>query len=165
MSSSPGSEGAFTPSQRAGLESRRTDQNRTLEAIHELERALESAAPGRETPWRDGVIAALTVLDEATAAETENAARPDGLLSDVARTQPRLRNRVRGLRIQYRHLRDAVAALRRELDEPTEAVPDFADLRQRIGWLLAALRHQRARESDLIYEAYYEAFRADVGDG
>ena len=30
---------------------------------------------------------------------------------------------------------------------------------------MTALRHQRARESDLIYEAYYEAFRADLVEG
>jgi hypothetical protein len=35
------------------------------------------------------------------------------LLSDIARTQPWLRNRVRGLRIHYGQLRDAIAALRR----------------------------------------------------
>ena len=29
-------------------------------------------------------------------------------------------------------------------------------------WVLTALRHVRARESDLIYEAYYDAFRADL---
>ncbi|MHB8294255.1 MAG: hypothetical protein ACYDH5_06420 [Acidimicrobiales bacterium] len=29
--------------------------------------------------------------------------------------------------------------------------------------VLFGLRHQRARESDLIYEAYYDAFRADLG--
>jgi DNA repair ATPase RecN len=164
MSSSSDSEAAFTPEQRAGLESRRTDQDRTLAAIHELEEALESAAPGREAPWRDRVISALKVLDEATAAEGENAARADSLLSDVARTQPRLRNRVRGLRIRYRQLQDAIAALRRELDDAGEAPPDFADLRQRAGWLLTALRHQRARESDFIYEAYYDAFKADLGE-
>ncbi len=42
---------------------------------------------------------------------------------------------------------------------------DFADLRERLAWLMTALRHQRARESDLIYEAYYEAFKADLGEG
>jgi hypothetical protein len=29
-------------------------------------------------------------------------------------------------------------------------------------WLLTALRHQRSRESDLIYEAYYDAFATDL---
>jgi hypothetical protein len=32
-----------------------------------------------------------------------------------------------------------------------------------MAWTLAALRHPRCRESDLIYEAYYEAFRTDLG--
>ena len=39
---------------------------------------------------------------------------------------------------------------------------DFADIRQRLAWVLTALRHQRARESDLIYEAYYDAFHVDL---
>jgi len=30
-------------------------------------------------------------------------------------------------------------------------------------WCVTGLRYQRARESDLIYEAYYEAFRIDLG--
>jgi hypothetical protein len=45
----------------------------------------------------------------------------------------------------------------------THAEPsDFADLRQRVAWVLTALRHVRARESDLLYEAYYDAFRIDL---
>ena len=39
---------------------------------------------------------------------------------------------------------------------------DYADVRQRLSWLLTALRHQRARESDLIYEAYYDAFDTEL---
>jgi hypothetical protein len=75
-----------------------------------------------------------------------------------------LRNRVRGLRAQYDQLRDSIDSLRHELGDAADAVPDVADLRQRLAWLLNALRHQRGRESDLIYEAYYEAFNADIGD-
>jgi hypothetical protein len=33
---------------------------------------------------------------------------------------------------------------------------------ERRAWVLAGLRHQRARESGLIYEAYYDAFRSDI---
>lgn len=94
----------------------------------------------------------------------EDADLPDSLLSDIARTQPRLRNRVRGLRFQHRQLRDTVASLRRVLEGQSDPV-DFADLQERLAWLMTALRHQRARESDLIYEAYYEAFKADLGEG
>jgi hypothetical protein len=152
----------FTQAQRAGLETRHLDQDRTLAAMHRLEAALESAGPGRPTAWRDQVTSALAVLDESTTQESENASRPDSLLSDVARTQPRLRNRVRGVRIQYQQLRDRITSLRRELEGPDDPEVDIADLRQRLQWVLTSLRHQRARESDLIYEAYYEAFRADL---
>jgi hypothetical protein len=34
-------------------------------------------------------------------------------------------------------------------------------VRQRLGWVLSAWRHQRAQESDLI-EAYFEAFKEDL---
>ena len=151
----------FTPEHRAALDLRRTDQDRTLAAVHALEAALAAAAPGREATWHDQVRAALDVLGEATAEEEHNAAEPDSLLSDVARTQPRLRTRVRGLRAQYRQVRTTIDTLRHELGA-TDVDPDVADLRQRLAWLLASLRHQRARESDLIYEAYYDAFNREL---
>jgi hypothetical protein len=154
--------GEFSRAQRAGLDARQADQDRTLVAMHELEAALGEAAPGREQDWHQSVLSALAVLDEATTEEAANAERPDSLLSDIARTQPRLRNRARGVRLQYRHLREVLAALRQELGEQPGGASDFSDVRQRLGWLLTSLRHQRARESDLICEAYFEAFRADL---
>ena len=45
---------------------------------------------------------------------------------------------------------------------PLAATHRLEAVRQRPGWVLAGLRHQRARESDLIYEAYYDAFHADL---
>ena len=104
----------------------------------------------------------LAILAEAASEEAGNAARPDSLLSDISRTQPWLRNRVRGLRVHYSQLRDGIAALGEELDGQAGEAVDFTDVRQRLAWVLAGLRHQRARESDLIYEAYYDAFRSDL---
>jgi hypothetical protein len=153
----------FTDSQRDQIEQRRIDQDRTLVAMHELEQALGTAAPAREARWRETVLDALLVLGDATREEAENAERPDSLLSDVAFNQPRLRSRVRGLRTQYRQLQESIDALRREFQAAGDAEVDFADIRQRLAWLLTAVRHQRARESDLIYEAYYEAFQTDLG--
>ena len=155
-------EADFTPAQRDGLERHEADQDRTLEAMHRLEAALGAASPGREGPWRDDVLGALAVLEAVTTEEYDNAERPDSLLSDLKRNQPRLRNRARGLRLQYAHLRDAIASLRHELDVPEGAAIDVADVRERLAWLLTAMRHQRARESDLIYEAYFDAFRAEM---
>jgi chromosome segregation ATPase len=149
----------FSGEQRAALDARQVDQDRTLSAVHRLEAAMAAAAPGREGAWRDEVVSSLRALADATAEEERNAAEPDSLLSDLARTQPRLRNRVRGLRTQYRQVRDGLHTLEADLGD---ADPDVADLRQRLQWVVGALRHQRARESDLIYEAYYEAFNRDV---
>ena len=129
--------------------------------MHALEAALGTEAPGRQPDWQEAVLSALAVLDGAPPGGGQRD-RPDSLLSDIARTQPRLRNRVRGLRLQYGQLQDAVAGLRQELGEHSEAASDFSDTRQRLGWLLTSLRHLRAGESDLIYEAYFEAFRADL---
>jgi hypothetical protein len=162
MTMGPGSGGEFTEAQRAGLSARSADQDRTLSAMHQLEAALGAGAPGRQALWCRDVIDALSVLDEATAGEDSNAARPDSLLSDIKRTQPRLRTRVRGVRAQYAQLRRALGELRGELEEIGDAAADVADIRQRLAWVLTALRHQRARESDLIYEAYFDAFNADL---
>jgi hypothetical protein len=66
------------------------------------------------------------------------------------------------VRLQYRQLRETIASIRSELDDHPDENFDFSDVRQRLAWLLTALRHQRARESDLIYEAYFEAFKAEL---
>ena len=156
-----GDEG-FSDRQRSGLEARRADQDRTLEAMHRLEAALSEAAPGREQPWRHAVLRTLSVLEDATTEEAENAERPGSLLSDLAYNQPRLRNRARAIRLQYAKIHETIASLRQELDGHEDTGVDYADVRQRLGWVLTALRHQRARESDLIYEAYYDAFNVEL---
>ena len=148
----------MTEPQIAGRETRQDDQDRTLAAMHDLEASLAEAAPGREPSWRAAVLDAVVVLDDATDQEYTNAVSPDSLLSDIKRSQPRLRTRVRGLRTQYEHLRQAITSIRAELADSDDGTTDYADLRQRLAWLLTALRHQRARESDLIYEAYFDAF-------
>ena len=151
-----------TAAQRASHDTRRADQDRTLLAMHELEAALAAAAPGRESSWLTAVLAALIDLDEATSDEYANATRPDSLLCDIKRTQPRLRTRVRGLHTQFEHLRQAITEMRAERAISLDDGTVLADVRQRLAWLLTALRHQRARESDLIYEAYYDAFETQL---
>lgn len=154
-----------TPDPADGGHEYHSDHSATLDAVHRLEAALAVAAPGREKSWRDDVLGALATLEGAMLVESVNAARPDSLLSDIKRTQPRLRSRVRGINMQYRQLCDALGSLRHELD-PTKGEssppPDFADIRQRLAWLLTALRHQRARESDLIHEAYFDAYQSSL---
>jgi hypothetical protein len=159
----PGSgHGPAADARRHRAEARHADQDRTLAAMRQLEAALGTAAPHREQAWLAEVRRTLAILAEAASEEAGNAARPDSLLSDISRTQPWLRNRVRGLRVHYDQLREGIVALGQELDGQAGEAVDFTDVRQRLAWVLAGLRHQRARESDLIYEAYYDAFRSDL---
>src|ERR1700745_398253 len=103
--------GELTEQQQGRFTQRAGDQDRTLLAMQKLEAALGSAAPRREQAWRHDVRRTLAVLGEAMEEEAGHGAQPDSLLSDLARTQPWLRARVRGLRLHYRQLRDAIAAL------------------------------------------------------
>ena len=95
---------AFTADQRDVLALRQSDQDRTSEAIDQLNTALIAAASGREAVWRRNVADALEILHQAVTTESRVSCEADGLLGDIARTQPRLRNRVRGLRHHYARL-------------------------------------------------------------
>jgi hypothetical protein len=153
---------AFTAEQRDALATRQTSQDRTLEALHQLDAALVAAATGREFVWHRNVADALELLADAVSMESRAQALPDSLLSDLARNQPRLRNRVRGLRSEY-------ARLGRQIKEALRILSDIDDVgiaetRMHLGSLIAALQLARGRESDLIYEAYYDAFNRDIED-
>jgi hypothetical protein len=152
----------FTLGQRQALAVRQIDLDRTVEAIDQLDRALVAAASGREGVWRRNVADAIEMLHSAVSAEAAAQAEPDSLLSDIARTQPRLRNRVRGVRAEY-------GRLCRQIGVASETVGNDPDVgvfetRMHLGGLLGALQLLRGRESDLIYEAYFDAFNRDVED-
>jgi len=141
------------------------DQDRTLRALHQVERAAGAPLGVDEVGWHRNMLDALAVLQEAMAEEQANANAPESLLSNIAHTQPRLRSRTRGTRAQYQQLRETVAELRRDLAAVGAADVDLDDLRRRVARLASALRYQRARESDLIYEAYYDIFQTDIESG
>ena len=96
------------------------------------------------------------------AEEAGNADGVDSLLSDIARTQPRLYAYFAGVPPRNTARCGAITLLLRDLEEHDDSVPDCADFRQRLAWLLTALRHHALVESDLIYEAYYDAFDVDI---
>jgi len=151
---------AFSREQRRALADRQADQDRPVEAIHQLNAALVAAASGRTPVWCRNVADALEVLDHAVTAEAAAHLEADSLFSDIARTQPRLRNRVRGLRVEYGRLSRQI---HRALDVLTSD-PDVgvAETRLHVGDLVRSLQLLRGRESDLIYEAYFDAFNRDV---
>ena len=97
---------------------------------HARPRSLpRGGSPLLKPSWRAAVLDAVVVLDDATDQEYTNAVSPDSLLSDIKRSQPRLRTRVRGLRTQYEHLRQAITSIRAELAVSDDGNTDYADLR------------------------------------
>lgn len=133
-----------------------------LEAMHRLEAALASAAPGREKTWNERVARRLTALVERLREHVEAADAPDGLLAVIDATRPTLLHRVDRLRQQHADLLQQARSLQEQvLHHGDGEVPDFRDIRQRAMWLLNALRHHQAQETDLIFESFY----TDIGVG
>jgi hypothetical protein len=132
--------------------------------MHQLEAALAAAAARREQAWSNRreqawsneVRRTLGILGEA--AREERRTRPSPTVCCLISSATAMAaQQGRGLKIHFRQLRDATAARQHELDAAADQAVDFTDVRQRLAWVLAGLRHQRARESDLLHEAYYDA--------
>lgn len=156
----PADEGRDGEAREAALAASRTDRNRTLQAVHRLESALAMAAGG--AGWLDEVTADLRALENAMNEEQEELNRPDSLLSMVAAENPRrFGSRVRNLRRQYDDIVRQVASLSRELTRDKRERQETADVRQRSAWVINALHHCRARQTDLVYEA----LTMDLGKG
>ena len=151
---------AFNVGQRRVLASHHADQDRTAEAVEQLDAALIAPASVRTAAWRRNIVDSLEMLHDAVTAEAAAHRDASSLYSDIARSQPRLRNRVRRLRVEYARL---IRDIRRTVDMVT-AEPDLsiAETRTVVTDLIGALRLVRGRESDLIYESYFESFDRDL---
>ena len=126
-----------------------------LRGMHVLEAALASAAPGREQAWNEGVTEALRVVASALAQHVACTEAPDGLFAEID-LRPTLLNRVERLRREHSDLLQQAQALQWRVEHYTaDDVPNFQDIRQRAAWLLTALRHHQAQETDLIFESFY----------
>ena len=146
----------------ANLALSRADRERSLDALHLLELHAGSAAPGREHEWLAGVRTAISTLEHALGQQQGNAAPDESVLSNIERDEPRLQRRVRELRQRYQTIHDEVIALREQLDRTDKAdTIDVTDIRQKLERLASELRYHRARETDIVYEAY----AVDLGEG
>lgn len=157
----PGRSQLTGPQQDRAMAHSREQRFTTLRAVHDLEEALAAAAPGREAAWSERVLEALETLEAALQAQADAADRREGLYADIRQMAPRLEYRVAQLCEQFDSIRQSAASLRRQLRRTPQDPADFADTRHRLASLLTELRHYRARESDLIYEAY----DVDIGAG
>lgn len=137
---------------RAAFTASRLDRDRTLRAMHRFETALAMAAEGGA--WLTEVTTDLAALEVAMVEERRELDRPDALLSMIAAEHPRrFSARVRNLREQYDDIIRQVASLRDQLARVQDTPPDAGDLRQRASWIIHALHHCRARQTDLVYES------------
>jgi hypothetical protein len=136
------------------------DRDITLAALHRLEAAAGMAGHGREVEWLDQVLADLRLLDGALRREHDESMRPDSLFSMIARDYPRrFGSRVRDLHAQHEEIDRALAGLRAHLESMPKDMIQVADLRQRLGEVISAIRRRRERETDLVFEA----IRLDLG--
>lgn len=141
-----------TAAHRSAFTASRADRDRTLEAIHDLETALARAADG--AAWFPDVVTSLDALEAAMDVERHELNRPDALLAMVVAEHPRrFGSRVRNLREQYDDIIRQVSSLRSQLDTGGISPASAADLRHRAGWIIRALHHCRAQQTDLVYEA------------
>ncbi len=128
-------------------------------ALHMLEKALASPAPGREASWKRRAGAALVVVVDSLNVHCESAEKRGGVLAEaeVALGRP---PELRQARSQHEQmLRDARQLLSDLEERADDKKLTYREVRRR-GWRLAAdLRRHQALEADLIMEA----FERDIG--
>lgn len=151
------------PRASAGQDAAHTELHEPLvDAMHRLERALASPAPGREESWRQRVAAELATFRNVLATHVASAESRRGLFVDVESLQPALHHRIERLKHEHADLLHQAQSLVAHLAPPTPGHPfNFHDVRQRAGWLLTATRHHQSLEADLVFELY----DLDVGVG
>lgn len=151
-----------TPRQQEIARQTRDEHDALLDAIRELEAALAAAAPGRERAWNQRVIEKLRAVADRLGEHVRSADGPDGLLAEIDATRPTLLHRVERLRREHADLLQQASALQRQVEHHGDGEdPNFQDIRQRASWLLNALRHHQAIETDLIFESWF----TDLGTG
>jgi hypothetical protein len=144
------------------VDDNRTQHVRLIFAIHRLEACLGQAAPGREDIWHDEVNRALDLLIAAMIESRECVCRGNGLIEEIKIEKPFLISRISNLRAEFDGLLNQAKAFQDQIkDSDQNQQIGFADMRQRMDWLLSGLKLHQAKESDLIYEA----MNVDIGIG
>ena len=129
----------------------RLTRERMLGAMRALEAALAKPSPNREPAWRSQVLQALGTLEDAMLRQATELECEDSTFAAIARDQPRLLSRIQQLREQYRDLVQQIHSLYEQLT--ADDAPPTGEVRQRLAWILTAIRHFQSKETDLIFEA------------
>ncbi|MBM3458194.1 MAG: hypothetical protein FJX77_06650 [Armatimonadetes bacterium] len=134
--------------------------NSLVEAMHRLEAALASPAPGREAEWAAHVLQDLETLLSVVQALREAVEGPGGLYEQVTETRPEASLRTMYLRDSNRYLADHARLLVEETERIARGeAAAFMAVRTHAAELLKELRQQQAREVDLVFET----FQRDIG--
>ena len=148
----------------AAVKASRDDRARMLKAMSALEASLAAGAVTRQQDWKARVMTTLGVLEEAMKAQTRELDSGTGVLAEILDTAPRFERQVRQLRDHYSDLVRQIHSLREQFTNAGNGgseTPDVAEIRQRLAWLITAIRHFQGRESDLLQDA----FSVDIGVG
>ncbi len=144
------------------IDDNRTQHVRLVFAMQRLESCLGHAAPGREAAWQEEVNQSLDLLIAAMSESRDCVSRDGGLMEEIKSNHQHLLPRISNLRAEFDGLHNQAKAFQDQIkDSSQNAELGFSDLRQRMTWLLAGLKHHQAKESDLIYEA----INVDIGVG
>ncbi len=146
----------------SAMRSSRDDRARMLRAMSALESALAAGAVSRQVAWQRRVMAALRVLEDAMESQTKELDSGQGVLAMILEQAPRFERPVLQLRDHYADLVRQIQTLRKQFGSTDDRdAQNVAEIRQRLSWLLTAIRHFQARESDLLQDA----FQVDIGVG
>jgi chromosome segregation ATPase len=129
----------------------RLTRERMLGTMRALEAALAKPTPKREAAWGSFVLQALSTLEGVMRKQAEELEDEDSTLAAIARDQPRFLSRIQQLREQYQDLVRQIHSLHEQLS--ADDLPQTGEIRQRLEWILTAIRHFQSKETDLIFEA------------
>ncbi len=139
-------------SQTEASDSAARDRGRLIALMNNLESALAAASFQREDDWNVVVQGELEQLQLALRDSRSELNSNEGLFAEIAADHPRLINRMENLKQEFSDLERQIKTLRDQFKK-LDQVPEVADIRERLSWLLKALRHAQAKENELVFEA------------
>jgi hypothetical protein len=124
-------------------------------ALVEVEKAISSAAIGREADWAKEVVLHLEDMGRTIQEHIEVTERPEGLYDEITQRAPRLATKIDRLREEHPAMRDGTIAVIAKLQ--TMGVGDawpLDEARDDLQRLLGKIVRHRQLGADLVWEAY-----------
>ena len=146
--------------QHTATENAQVSRSQVTVLMQKLQAALAAASFERSHDWNIRVQSRLIELQLALSESREEINARDGLFAEIISEHPRLSRRINNLKSEYLDLERQIEVLCNQFKSSEEPV-DVADVRERLGWLLKAMRHVQSKETEVIFEA----IGTDIGVG